>query len=69
MRSVKKIHYKQRRIVRRKNIIITSAKRGKGYREMIAEIVEEVKRRERGSGKEWEKGMSKEKNGRKKIKK
>lgn len=46
MRSVKKIHYKQRRIVRRKNIIITSAKRGKGYREMIAERVEEVKRRE-----------------------
>ena len=48
MRSVKKIHYKQRRIVRRKNIIITSAKRGKGYREMIAESGKEVKRRERG---------------------
>ena len=36
---------------------------------MIAERVEEVKRRERGSGKEWEKGMSKEKKGRKEIKK
>ena len=70
MRSVKKIHYKQRRIVRIKNIIITSARKGEeGYREMIAERVEEVKRRESGSGKEWEKGMSKEKNGRKEIKK
>ena len=69
MRSVKKNHYKQRRIVRIKNIIITSAKRGKGYKEMIAERVEEVKRRERVSGKESEKGKSKEKNGRKEIKK
>ena len=55
MRSVKKIHYKQRRIVRIKNIIITSARKGEeGYREMIAERVEEVKRRESGSGKERE---------------
>ena len=36
---------------------------------MIAERVEEVKRRERVSGKESEEGMSKEKNGRKEIKK
>ena len=69
MLSVKKIHYKQRRIVRRKNIIIISAKREEGYKEMIAERVEEVKRRESGSGKEREEGMSKEKNGRKEIKK
>ncbi len=48
---------------------VQRAKRGKGYKEMIAERVEEVKRRERVSGKEREEGMSKEKNGRKEIKK
>ena len=48
---------------------VQRAKRGKGYKEMIAERVEEVKRRESGSGKEREEGMSKEKNGRKEIKK
>jgi len=36
---------------------------------MIAESGKEVKRRERVSGKESEEGMSKEKNGRKEIKK
>ena len=60
MHSVKKIHYKQRRIVRRKNIIITSAKRGKEYREMIAESGKEVKRRESGERKECEEGGKKE---------
>ncbi len=36
---------------------------------MIAESGKEVKRRERGSGKEREEGWRKEKKGRKKIKK
>ena len=36
-----------------------NARKGEeGYREMIAERVEEVKRRESGSGKEREKGKS-----------
>ncbi len=69
MLSVKKFHYKKRRIVRRKNIIITSVQREEGNREMIAESGKEVKRRERGSGKEREEGWRKEKKGRKKIKK
>ena len=47
-----------------------NARKGEeGYREMIAESGKEVKRRERGSGKEWEEGKSKEKKGRKEIKK
>lgn len=48
---------------------VQRAKREEGCKEMIAERVEEVKRRERGSGKEREEGWRKEKKGRKKIKK